>query len=104
MHDPRCKLRKLEETLIVVDQELLQYHTSGSMHIHDVPFAWVLVDVVSWITNRAVVQMKSGHCWLHKCHPLFFFFAIFSLSGRVHFSFGKGSPISPRTLNLAVWP
>ena len=88
MH-PRCKLRKLEETLIVVDQELLQYHTSGSMHIHDVPFAWVLVDVVSWITNRAVVQMKSGHCWLHKCHP-FFFLPYFLYQVEYIFHLAKG--------------
>jgi len=90
MHDPRCKLRKLEETLIVVDQELLQYHTSGSMHIHDVPFAWVLVDVVSWITNRAVVQMKSGHCWLHKCHPFFFFLPYFLYQVEYIFHLAKG--------------
>jgi len=44
------------------------------MQILDVPFAWVLVDVVFWITNGAVMQMKSGQCWLHKCHPFFFFF------------------------------
>jgi len=40
------------------------------MQILDVPFAWVLVDVVFWITNGAVMQMKSR-----------FFFAMFSLSG-----------------------
>jgi hypothetical protein len=45
-------LRKLEETLILVNRELLQYHNSISMQIHDVAFAWVLVDVVSWITNE----------------------------------------------------
>ena len=110
MHDPRCKLRKLEETLMLVNQELLpQYHTSISMQILDVPFAWVLVDVVFWITNGAVMQMKSGQCWLHKCHPFFFLPCfLYQVRSRIHFpffiSFGKGSPISPRTLNLAVWP
>jgi len=45
---------------MLVNQELLpQYHTSISMQILDVPFAWVLVDVVFWITNGAVMQMKS---------------------------------------------
>jgi len=70
------------------------------MQILDVPFAWVLVDVVFWITNGAVMQMKSRFFFL----PCF----LYQVRSRIHFpfyiSFGKGSPISPRTLNLAVWP
>jgi len=95
MHDPRCKLRKLEETLMLVNQELLpQYHTSISMQILDVPFAWVLVDVVFWITNGAVMQMKSGQCWLHKCHPFFFFCHVFFIRYGVEY-------ISPFSFLLA---
>jgi len=80
MHDPRCKLRKLEETLMLVNQELLpQYHTSISMQILDVPFAWVLVDVVFWITNGAVMQMKSRFFFL----PCF----LYQVRSRKHFPF-----------------
>ena len=83
-------MRKLEETLMLVNQELLpQYHTSISMQILDVPFAWVLVDVVFWITNGTVMQMKSGQCWLHKCHP-FFFLPYFLYQVEYIFHLAKG--------------
>lgn len=52
-------MRQLEETLILVNQELLlQFHTSISRQIHAALFACVPFIVVSWLAKSSGADEK----------------------------------------------